>query len=47
MKVEGHSSGNPVAWDIRAGGEAIEYFSMFHVKRGQEHCRTGVECLHA
>ncbi len=32
--MEGHSSGNPVPWDIEAGADAKEYFSMIHVKKG-------------
>lgn len=32
--MEGHSSGNPVPWDIEAGADAREYFSMIHVKKG-------------
>ena len=32
--MEGHSSGNPVPWDIEAGPDAKEYFSMIHVKKG-------------
>ena len=34
LNMEGHSSGNPVVWDSEAGGEAKEYFSMIHVKKG-------------
>ena len=34
LNMEGHSSGNPVVWDTEAGGEAKEYFSMIHVKKG-------------
>ena len=33
--MEGHSSGNPVPWDIEAGADAKEYFSMIHVKKGR------------
>ncbi len=34
VNMEGHSSGNPVPWDIEAGQNAKEYFSMIHVKKG-------------
>ena len=34
LNMEGHSSGNPVPWDIEAGADAKEYFSMIHVKKG-------------
>ena len=34
LNMEGHSSGNPVPWDIEAGAGAKEYFSMIHVKKG-------------